>query len=134
MKCYHKLGKEHIVLDALLHLDTFADTPQNTELDFDLVVICNFTASLVQMKPDFKAKILQGYAIDLVYCSIIKQLCENTALNLDNQANLFFYLNKELIWYNSDYARLCIPKSIVGDILKIEHNNIAHPGFSQTYQ
>ena len=61
---------------------------------------------------------------------MIKQLRKNTALVLEDQADLLFYLNEDLIWHNSNYMYLYIPELVIRDILKMEHNNIVYSSFS----
>ena len=59
-------------------------TLKEVELNFDLVVLYNFTVSLVRIKSEFKAKILQDYNTNLVYYHMIKQLYKNIVLILED--------------------------------------------------
>src|SRR5208282_6226811 len=40
-----------------------------------------------------------------------------------------------LIWHTrSDALRLCIPQSLIGDVLKIAHTDAGHPGAARTFE
>ena len=75
----HKPGKTHIVLDALSRLA--GTRPPFMEAELDFAMAYNYTATLVEMLEDFRARLLQGYSYDPTYQQIIKVLDKNDVVD-----------------------------------------------------
>lgn len=130
--CHHKPGKEHIVPDALSRLRSAAAPGKTAELDFEAESY-NFTAALVEMTPEFRNMLLQGYEIDPFYITKKALLEENAKLGND-QADLTFEIRDQLFYHLGDTTRLCIPESMIKIVLALEHTNASHHGFERTFQ
>jgi transposase InsO family protein len=129
----HKPGKTHLVPDALSRLASTMPAAKEPELDF--AAAYNYTATLAEMSEDFRAQLLTGYATDPAYRRILDVLDQNDAVADSNKADLPFSRDdKGLIWHHNDISRLCIPDSLVGEILRIAHTEAGHPGFARTFE
>jgi hypothetical protein len=129
---YHKPGKNHIVPDALSRLQSVAPPAKAPELDFDSGMAYNYTASIGEMSPDFRKRLITAYQSDPVYSQLLLQLQENDSL-AENKAQLKFALRDGLVWHQGDTDRLCIPDSLVGEVLNLEHTHQSHHGFERTF-
>jgi hypothetical protein len=128
----HKLGKTHIVPDAFSRLAS--TMPAAKELELDFATAYNYTATLAEMSEDFRTQLLTGYTTDPAYRRIIEVLTQNDVAD-SNKADLPFSRDdKGLIWHSNNTTQLCIPDSLVGDILQIAHTEAGHPGFARTYE
>ena len=133
LEIFHKPGREHTIPDALSRLQSFATAATTPELDFEGVANYNVTASLPEMTADFRAKLQEGYKQDKAYRKILPQLQENETFG-ENKADLKFFLDDGLIWHRDDARmRLCIPDSLVKDVLTIEHTHQSHHGTERTF-
>ena len=148
----HKEGKSNTIPDALSRLPSLSPTMEGAELDFaaediafadlafanpgDLPTAYNYTASLVEMSDSFKQRLLEGYQQDPDYNRIISVLEANSNLTDENRATVPFLKDGDgLIWHTgSDILRLCIPQSLVGEVLKIAHTDVGHPGAARTFE
>ena len=134
----HKPGKQHIVPDALSRLasDNINAPDHDGELD------ALFTVSLVEMDPDFKQRILDGYKSDLNWQRISEQLDANEGSEV--AAKLPFYRGEDGLIFRSDGfttgdhayepRRLCIPHPVVKDILQLAHDEGGHPGYAKCFE
>lgn len=131
----HKPGKQHIVPDALSRLASANDSHNNhDEGELDAL----FTASLVEMDPEFKKKIIDGYRDDPQWAKTIAVLDNGSG----DAAKLPFSRESDGLIFRSDGIttgdhayqprRLCIPRSVVSDILALGHNE-GHHGFAKCY-
>ena len=125
----HKSDKQHIVSDVLSRLisdNINAPMIRNSDKnEFDAL----FTISLVEMKKDFRNRILENYKTNLNWQKI------NQILNADdeNVAKLSFYKEKnDLIFRSNDFIiddhvyesrRLCISHFVVSNILRLIHDD-----------
>jgi hypothetical protein len=92
----------------------------------------NYTASIGEMSPDFRKRLITAYQSDPVYSQLLLQLQENDSL-AENKAQLKFALRDGLVWHQGDTDRLCIPDSLVGEVLNLEHTHQSHHGFERTF-
>ena len=136
----HKPGKQHIVPDALSRLASAnTNPPRHDEGELDAL----FTASLVEMDSAFKQRILDGYKTDLNWQKIASTLDQNAELGSEGAANLPFYRGEDGLIFRSegittgDHAyepcRLCIPHSVVPDILRLAHDD-GHAGYARCFE
>jgi len=77
----------------------------------------------VSLKPDFKDALVAAYNSDK-HLSRVKAVVETSP---DNTA---FRMVNDLLWLGS---RLCIPKSLVGDIFDMVHDQQYHIGYHRMY-
>ncbi|MGD0511075.1 MAG: hypothetical protein ABSA33_04505, partial [Candidatus Micrarchaeaceae archaeon] len=132
LNCYHKPGAKNVIPDTLSRLDTYTTAPELEELDFDAVASYNYTASLIKMSAEFKQRLVLGYQDDKAYSKILGQLRANDALH-ENKAALPFFIDGDVIWHDDDIPRLCIPKSLIREILRLEHDYQGHFGFHRSF-
>jgi hypothetical protein len=133
--CY-KPGKTNIVPDALSRLKSATKAEEDAELDFGsgyISIAYNFIATMAEMSPKFKERLIQGYTIDPAFQRIIDDIKENEKLE-DNKALIPFSLDNDLLWHYDEVDRLCIPESLVGEVLKIAHTEAGHLGSDRTYE
>ncbi len=140
----YKMGAKHIIPDALSRL------PHNGPHEIDeaegqldtLWVHAYATTALVEMAPEFKERILQGYQDDPAWLRILDTLKANDDADED-AAKLPFYLSNDgLIWridnYTSDHAfapeRLYVPDSCVKDFFDIAHDKNGHIGRDKCHE
>ena len=146
----HKPGKENIVPDALSRLASSNKShyaSDRSELDAlhctscDVVPVYQYAATLVEMSEDFRKKILEGYKKDSGWRRVKEQICTNEELG-ENATKLRFereaaITSSNFLIYHVDRAtghrRLCIPPSVVADVLEIGHGD-GHPGFARCYE
>ena len=136
----HKPGKANTVPDALSRLANTALPTNKAELDFtniSHVSAYNYMATLVEIKPEFKQTILDGYTKDVSYCQITDILDSNRARNPEDRNDLPFEKDQEgLIWHLGETRRLCIPNTakLIGELLEIAHTKHGHPGGDRTFE
>ena len=149
MDVRYKPGKSHYVPDALLRLlikttpdsDESRSSIQNIPGELDILhVEYAFTASLVEMSPEFRTKILDGYTKDPAWTKVFSVLEGKDIKDTADAVQLFFVRADGLI-YRVDYPtgnhafapqRLCLPASVLGEVFTISHAG-AHPGFEKLY-
>lgn len=81
--------------------------------------------SLIQISPEFRSKIQEGYLQDPTWKSVLDTIKKNSLLG-DNKADLPFKIRDGLLWKKSSddvngCARLCIPRICGPDIFQILH-------------
>jgi len=77
--------------------------------------------SLMQISPEFKKKLQQGYLEDKKWKQVLDQIKKNIKLG-DNQAQLPFYLKHGLLWRTSEtLERLCVPRTAAPEIFQLLH-------------
>ena len=136
----HKPEKANTIPDALSRLANTAPPTNEVELDFtnvSHVSAYNYMATLVEMKPEFKQTILDGYTKDVSYYRITDILDSNRARNLEDRNDLPFEKDQEgLIWHLRETRRLCIPNTakLIGELLEIAHTKHGHPGGDRTFK
>jgi len=96
----------------------------------------NYTASLVEMSDSFRQRLLDGHQQDPYYDRIIGILDANDDLAEQDRTTIPFMRDENsLIWHTGiDALRLCIPQSLIGDVLRIAHTNVGHPGAARTFE
>ena len=131
----YKLDFRHIVPDALSRL-AYTQTRKN-ESEGELNALwahAHVATVLVEMSPELKAKILQGYQDNKSYTRVLKVLDANDNADED-VVNLPFFRGEDgLIWHienvTSDRSfvpeRLCVPKSCVQEFFDIVHDKNGH--------
>ena len=157
----HKSNKQHIISDVFSRLTfdndnlqklfandklnafhvsskkTFAEEAYTSEKTF--ADMMHFITFLIKMNSEFKSRILNEYKTDLNWQRIVDILEINDS---ENAAKLSFYRKEnDLIFHfdqnieSHDYQlhRLCIPYSIIKNILNIAHND-THPEYARCYK
>ena len=91
--------------------------------------------TLIEMSPEFKAKIIQGYAEDPRWTRIQEMITKNAAL-LENAAVIPYRIVRQLIYYTDIERglRLCIPRTVVRDVFRLAHNKSGHLGYNRTHE
>lgn len=144
----HKPGREHIVPDALSRLSNPAAKEAASRCRDDIVGELDAlhgyaytTTSLVELSPDLRKQLLDGYKKDSAWVKISKTLDANKEAG-ENAAQLPFSRDGEgLIWKTDastgDLAftssRLCVPASCVLVFLEVAHSG-SHVGFAKCYE
>jgi hypothetical protein len=148
IQVYHKPGKQHVVPDALSRLPSSAKSTElsetnildalhasvNTSVTQADEVVYNYAASLVEMSPEFRERPLQGYSADTRWSKIIETLKSNDESPVP--AHLPYMLDDDLLYLvdNDTTRRLCIPRALEREILKLAHDDNAHPGLQRTME
>ena len=143
----HKPGKQHIVPDALSRLNSSSSTcPDTSGHEGELNALYGFaytTTVLVELHPDLKKQLLDGYTKDPSWQKVIKVLDANEA-DPENAATLPFFRDEEgLIWRNDgstgdhafDGTRLCLPadKGCLKTFFNTAHSE-SHVGFAKMFE
>lgn len=143
----HKPGKRHIVPDALSRLPNSASTDaassqHDAEGELDMLHGYAYTiTSLVELNPELRKRILDGYQEDWAWRRILRILEANEKAG-ENATSLPFSRDDDgLIWKTDastgDHAftpsRLCIPHSCVQTFLQIAHSE-SHVGFAKCWE
>ena len=146
----HKPGKQHVVPDALSRLESSYTNPLATEIgELDALwtyiprkpaTAYSFNTSLVEMAPEFKRKLTEGYASDPAYKHIIAVLGDGSrgATKLPfvrgpDPDGLIFRLDSPTGDHAYTPRRLCVPNSCIKDVLQIAHGD-GHPGYARLMQ
>ena len=126
-------GREHILPDALSRLnaaettkvrddeDTLDDLVMSNAIEF--VTTAYGTTMLTEIQDDFRRQLQTGYDEDKHF-SRFKTLAQK---HPDSTA---FAWRDDLLWFNE---RLCIPKTLVGDIFQTVHDEQYHVGYHRIY-
>lgn len=125
LKVLYKPGREHVVPDALSRLP--APGTSDTNVLDDLLDVMPTTTE-VHLDDKFKAQLITAYEEDK-HMSRIKSIAAK-----DPEATNF-EVEDGLIWMIDNVGRrLCIPKSLEGDIFEAAHDQQFHVGFYRVYQ
>ena len=134
----HRTGKSNTVPDALSRLaSTLGAIKDPDELGtLETLHAYTFHATLVEMSVPFKEQLVLGYTKDIHWRRIMEVIDANDNLG-DNAAHLPF-LQRQGLLYHVDQIngteRLCVPDSMAGDIFKLAHDELGHPGYHRTHQ
>jgi hypothetical protein len=134
LELYHKPGRTNIVPDALSRLPSDADpAPDTAVLDAlhgftnDQTASYAFTTSLVEVSPELKAALQNGYESDYKLRSLRKDLAKsNTKLPYEDVNGLLYSISQD------GTRRLCIPRPVLPQILKLAHDDCGHHGYHRT--
>ena len=136
LKIRHKFDKQHIVFDALFKLVNInIDVASVDESELNVL----FITILVQMKKDFRRKLIADYITNLNWKKIFDVLNKQI---IENNAHFSFYQKNNLIFRSNnitfdDHAfesrRLCIFATIISNILTTIHNE-SHVEFARCYE
>lgn len=88
-------------------------------------------STMVEMSPEFRIKITQGYRTDPRWSKIMAEVQRNSGLS-PNAAKLLYEIRKGLLWRVSDDSqpRLCVPDSCVMDVFQLMHDG-SHHGYAK---
>jgi hypothetical protein len=158
----HKSKRDHVISDALSRLSTFqndnekiSDNSDNNTLD-DINV---YVETLIEMFSNFKSRLVSVYKIDKEWFSLyvmlknvhistqvsrrrIIDLNDNTSkksqnTHLDqNHEKIEFERRNDLIYHLNKFifrARLCISKTMLRNVFKMTHDDLAHADFHRVY-
>jgi hypothetical protein len=106
-------------------------------LDLDALHVNAYTATLVEVSDDFRAKLLDGYTKDTRWSKVIDLLKTSEQSDDPVKAVLPYFLEKDLLYTtgtNSTERKLCIPRSVVPEIFELAHDSAGHQGFARTYE
>ncbi len=99
-----------------------------------------YMASLIQMTPDFRQKIKDGYTKDKHWTELLLQLKKEVDYNkkatVRTPSTLPYKVIDDLIYVDGRghrLPRLCIPPSLEKDIFKMAHDDLGYVGFYRTY-
>lgn len=135
----HKPGKQHIVPNALSRLN--ADNKDGSLGDHDGELDVLFTSSLVEMSKEFCNGIIAGYNKDPFWKKVLQILVKQQQTSMESV--LPFCLDDSLIFRTEGYTssdhgfeprRLCIPQSMIKEILHANHDAQSHLGFARCYE
>ena len=139
----HKPEKQHVIPNTLSRLASAnTNRPLGRAADEEELNAL-FTASLVEMNPDFKSRIIADYKSDLNWQRISATLNANASSG-ENAAKLPFYKRGDDLIFRSDGIitgdhayeprRLCIPHPVVQNILQLTHDETGHAGYARCYE
>ena len=97
----YKLGKEYIIPDALLCLPSINYNVVSTKLNNYSKLDVLFTATLIEINPEFRDYLIKGYQDDLWWYKIIKLINNNNSYN-NSAATLPFIYRDKLVATNAN--------------------------------
>ena len=155
----YRPGKQHIIPDALsrlpassvtgalgsaigaLDIDTYHSGMEDPEQPDQVYAYQN---TIIAMSPEFRDQILDGYAKEPSWRDILTMLKELTSRVANEEASngskpvrtgIDFKVVDGLIYYTGTNGRdrLCIPKSLEGEIFRQAHDENHHAGAHRCY-
>jgi hypothetical protein len=123
-------------LDTLDLVDVFHNDAGNPDFpDIDPRPV--YSSTHVDITPEYKDKLKKGYSTDPILSRIIEQLQNNDLLGESEKADPLPYVLRNDLLYSIDGSkfdpkeRLCIPDSLVKDVLEIAHDVMGHGGYKK---
>ena len=94
-----------------------------------------YQATLIEMLPEFQARLKKGYKVNTRWRPILEKLRQNDALDKQAAALLYEEDHRHLYLVDSEDGRrrLCIPYNMVGEVFRIAHDEHEYAGFTRTY-
>ena len=136
LKIRHKFDKQHIVFDALFRLVNInIDVASIDESELNVF----FIIALVQMKKNFRRKLIANYTTNLNWKKISdvlnKQITENNARLSFYRKNDFIFRSNEITFDDHAFEsrRLCIFATIISNILTTTYDE-NHVEFARCYE
>ena len=155
----HKPNKEHIVSDVLSRLANSKSMLPEDHSKLDVLYACAtqavscgnvsssdnvslyaYSATIVEMNKAFRRRLVLDYQSDRRWRRIAEVVNANARLVAnDESAELPFIrdiTDPSLIFHRNKFTglkRLCIPKSLIKNVLEIAHDN-DHPGFDRSFE
>jgi hypothetical protein len=90
-----------------------------------------YNATMIEMDPDFAARIKQGYAEDTAWQDTYERLRRGGQVHQEfvlNNNGLIYYIDPE-----DSRRRLCLPKQMEKEVFASAHDDHAHAGFHRAY-
>ena len=127
----HKPGKTNIIPDALSRL---ASRSYRSETDESILDVEGFPVSVVSVSEAFRKRLLEGYQ-EPRWARAIAMIKANDSLE-ENAAKIPYRLIDDLLYFEDDERglRLCIPTVMEGEVFKLAHDEMGHPGYARTHE
>ena len=149
----HKAGRNYVIPDALSRLLAKAEASHKVEM----TEACAYSGTIVELSESFKTRLLEAYKVqewvtirdeleqtkvasaksDKPHRAVGKMPTtperlvtkeKNHGGTFQMEARLIFHVNS-----NTEKQRLCIPKSMMGEIFRIAHDNAFHMGYHRAF-
>ena len=129
----YKPGKSNIVPDALSRLAS-RECRSGSDESLDALTVRCFPVSLVEVSTAFRQRLLEGYQ-EPRWSRVLQMIKNNEALG-ENAAKLPYRIVDELLYFDDDEKglRLCIPSAMEGEVFKLAHDEMGHPGYARTHE
>ena len=127
----YKPGKSNTVPDALSSLAS-REYRSETEESLDALPVNCYPVSLVEMNPDFRQRLLQGYE-EPRWARVLRMVRDNEG---ENGTRLPYRIVDCLLYFDDDEKglRLCIPTAMEAEVFKLAHDEMGHPGYARTHE
>jgi integrase-like protein len=136
LRVFHRPGKTNAIADALSRLQAKKTSDTNL-MDLDALHANAYTATLVELSDDFRAKLLDGYTKDTRWSKVMNILKSSEESDDPMKAVLPYFLERDLLYTtgtSSTERKLCIPRSLVPEIFELAHDSAGHQGFNRSYE